>query len=52
MWRPIAIAVAVMTLSALTFCMGATQEDGAVASAWKKPEYVVPSNPYLPIRRF
>jgi hypothetical protein len=52
MWRPIAIAVGVMTLFALTFCIGATGENDAVTSLWKKSEYVVPSNPYLPIRRF
>jgi pyruvate/2-oxoacid:ferredoxin oxidoreductase beta subunit len=35
---------------ALTFCMAATGEDGAVKGARQNPEYVVPSDPYLPIR--
>ena len=51
MWRrPIGIALAVATLFTLTFCMAATGEDGAVTSARQNPEYVVPSDPYLPIR--
>jgi len=53
MWRPIAVAIAVMSLFALMFwktSLDATG-DAAVAGAPPQPEHTVGSNPYLPIRR-
>jgi hypothetical protein len=53
MWRPIALAIAVTSLVAFMFWvgMGATGKDACRGQCPLKPEYVVTSNPYLPIRR-